>query len=436
MVVHLKQKRTNPKIDDKAQVSEAVAKILQRIEDEGEPAVMEYACTLDKWTPGRSVVLSPEEILDACNQVPDQVRRDIDSIIDTVKQFASKQLSSLHQFECLLPNGLVCGQKLIPLRVAGCYVPGGRFAHVASAVMSCATAQVAGVSHIVCCSPPSRDGNIHPAIVYAAHRSGAEVIMCLGGVQAIGAMAHGLFTGLRADILVGPGNRFVSEAKRILFGKCAIDILAGPTEILIVADKNADAELVAVDLVSQAEHGFDSPAWLVTDHQPLAEAVLKRVPELIELLPEDNAARVSWPDWGEVVLCSSAEEMVSVCDQYAPEHLEVLCDNLSWWHEHLRNYGSLFLGHLTTVTFGDKCSGPNHILPTGGVANYSGGLNVLKFVKVATFQRMADPDSLRNVAPLAARISRLEGMEGHARSADIRLAKQFPTETFQLSYSQ
>ena len=248
-------------------------------------------------------------------------------------------------------------------------------------------------------------------------------------------MAYGLFTGYKADILVGPGNRFVAEAKRALYGQCSIDIIAGPTEIMILADDTADAELIAVDLVSQAEHGLDSPVWLVTSDRRIANKVIERVPQLIAELPKENVAGIAWNDHGEIIICDSREEMVKVSDEYSPEHLEVFCEDLEWWHSNLRNYGSLFLGEETTVTFGDKCSGPNHILPTRRVGNYSGGLNALKFVKQCTYQRIPDKESTRTIAPLAARISRVEGMEAHARSADVRLKKYFPNESFNLSHN-
>ncbi len=246
-------------------------------------------------------------------------------------------------------------------------------------------------------------------------------------------MAFGLFTGHPADILVGPGNRFVAEAKRILYGRVGIDLFAGPTEILIIADKDADPEIIAYDLVGQAEHGLDSPAWLVLDDRALGEKVMARVPELIKTLPEvqQQAATAAWRDYGEVVLCADREEMAKVSDQYAPEHLEVQAADLDWWLNRLRNYGSLFLGEETTVAFGDKCSGTNHILPTKGVGRYTGGLFVGKFIKTVTYQR-ATREGNREMAAVTARISRLEGMEGHARTGDVRLAKYFPTETFDL----
>jgi sulfopropanediol 3-dehydrogenase len=313
-------------------------------------------------------------------------------------------------------------------------VPGGRYAHVASAIMTVTTAKVAGVRHIVACSPPRPGLGIPPAIIYAMDLCGADVILNIGGVQGVAAMAGGLFGLPKADILVGPGNQFVAEAKRILYGQVGIDMFAGPTDSMVVADASADAEMVAADLVGQAEHGYNSPVWLVTSDRPLAEAVLALVPRLIAALPQPNrdSAFAAWNDLAEVMLCDSPEEMAEVADRYAPEHLHIQAADLEWWLGRLQAYGSLFLGEETTVAFGDKTSGPNHVLPTSGAARYTGGLSVHKFMKTVTWQR-ATRSAARPLAEATARISRLEGMEGHARSADIRLAKFFPGEAFDLT---
>ena len=319
------------------------------------------------------------------------------------------------------------------MAAAGCYVPGGRYAHVASAIMSATTARVAGVKRVIACSPPRDEQGIDPAIVYALDLCGADDILCLGGVQGVAALAFGLFTGTRADILVGPGNQYVAEAKRILYGRVGIDMFAGPTEIAIIADETADPDVVACDLVSQAEHGYNSPAWLIATSQSLAEQAMALVPKHVALLPELNRknAEAAWRDYGEVVVVDSREEAVGVSDDYAAEHLEVHAADLDWWLDNLANYGSLFLGEETTVAFGDKTSGPNHILPTKGAARYSGGLSVHKFIKILTWQRM-NREANRDIAAVTARISRLEGMVGHARSGDIRLEKYFPGEQFEL----
>lgn len=407
-----------------------VAEMLAQIEARGEQAAREYAEKLDGWR--GAIVMDAAEIERAVRGVPASVRRDVESATDRVRRFALAQRESLREFSVELDGGLVAGQRLIPVNVAGCYVPTGRYAHIASAYMSVATAKAAGVPTVVACSAPYRGGGIHPQVLYAMRVAGADVVMTLGGVQAIAAMALGLFTGKPADIIVGPGNKYVAEAKRVLYGKVGIDVFAGPSEIAVIADDGADAEIVAVDLVGQAEHGPESPAWLVTTSRALAGRVMERVPRLIEDLPPGarDAAAAAWRDYGEVVLCGSREEAVRVSDAYAPEHLEVHARDLDWWLAHLSCYGSLFLGEETTVAFGDKASGPNHILPTKGAARYSGGLSVHKFIKTVTWQRMSREAS-RQVSPVTARISRLEGMEAHARTADARLAKYFPGERFE-----
>jgi len=414
--------------DDTAQI---VRTMLQEIELGGEVKASEYAQKLDGWE--GDIVLSREQIDAAIALVPEQTRLDIQFSHQRVKTFADAQLASMTEFETELSPGLFAGQRLIPVNTAGCYVPGGRYAHIASAIMSITTARVAGVSKVIACSPTHQDRGVHPAIIYAADLAGADTILALGGVQGIAAMAFGLFTGHAADILVGPGNRFVAEAKRILYGRIGIDLFAGPTEVLIITDETADPELVACDLASQAEHGLDSPAWLVSTSRPVAEQVIALMPKYIERLAEPNrsTAASAWRDYGEVIVVDTREEAVSVSDDYAPEHLEIHCSDLDWWLKHLSNYGSLFLGEETTVSYGDKCSGTNHILPTKGAARYTGGLSVSKFIKVLTWQRMTRASN-RDVAAVTARISRSEGMEGHARAGDDRLYKYFPGEDFDL----
>ena len=414
--------------DDTAQI---VRNMLQDIEEGGEESARAYAKKLDGWE--KDIVLTRAEIDAARALVPEQARRDIEFSHERVKAFAEAQLASMSEFEAELSPGLFAGQRLIPVNTAGCYVPGGRYAHIASAIMSITTARVAGVKQVIACSPTHPDRGVHPSIIYAADLAGADTILSLGGVQGIAAMAFGLFTGHPADILVGPGNRFVAEAKRILFGRVGIDLFAGPTEILVIADDSADPDLVASDLAGQAEHGLDSPAWLVTTSASLAQKVIELMPHYIERLAEPNrsTAESSWRDYGEVVVDDTREEAVAVSDKYAPEHLEVQCEDLDWWLRELTNYGSLFLGEETTVAYGDKCSGTNHILPTKGAARYTGGLSVSKFIKVLTWQRMT-AESNRDVGAVTARISRSEGMEGHARTGDDRLYKYFPGEDFDL----
>ena len=413
-------------------VNATVQGILNDIEAGGDAKALEYAAQFDKYD--GNVLLTQEEIEAAINQVPKKLRDDIDFAHANVKRFAEAQRATLKDIEVEVVPGLIAGQKSIPVNTAGCYVPGGRYSHIASAIMTVTTAQVAGCEHIVACSPPRPGVGVAPAIIYAAHKCGATQIMAMGGVQGIASMTFGLFGLPKANILVGPGNQFVAEAKRILFGRVGIDMIAGPTDSLILADKTADAEIVAVDLVGQAEHGYNSPVWLVTDDRDLAETVMNRVPQLIEELPEVNRdnARAAWRDYAEVIVCADRVEMAQCSDDYAPEHLTVQAEDLDWWLDNLNCYGSLFLGEETTVAFGDKASGTNHVLPTSGAASYTGGLSVHKYMKIVTWQR-ATRDGSKDVAIATARISRLEGMEGHARTADIRLQKYFPGENFDLS---
>ena len=411
-----------------------VQEMLAKIENGGENTAREYAENLDKWT--GDIVVTSEEIAAAGERLSQRARDDIHFAYDRVKKFAEAQLASMQEFETELSPGLIAGQKLIPVHTAGCYVPGGRYAHIASAIMSVTTAKVAGVKNVVACSPTRGSDGVHPSILYAAGLAGADTILALGGVQGIAAMAFGLFSGHPADVLVGPGNRFVAEAKRILYGRVGIDMFAGPTEIAVIADETADPDIVASDLISQAEHGFDSPAWLISTSQELAEQVIERIPSCIARLSDPNkaAAECAWRDYGEVIIAETREEAVKQSDIYAPEHLEVHTKDLEWWLAELSNYGSLFLGEETTVTYGDKASGPNHILPTKGAARYSGGLSVGKFIKTVTWQRM-NREANRDVGAVSARISRAEGMEGHALAGDDRLHKYFPEEQFELKAS-
>jgi sulfopropanediol 3-dehydrogenase len=406
-----------------------VTEMLSNIEQGGEAEALRYGRELDGYD-GQAIV-GANQIADAGKLVSETLKDDIQFAFDRVTRFAHAQRESISSFETELSPGLWAGQKLIPIETAGCYVPGGRYAHVASAVMSVATAKVAGVENIVACSAPHGNEGPNPAILYAMNLCGADTILSLGGVQGIASMAFGLFTGKPARILVGPGNRFVAEAKRMLYGRVGIDMFAGPTEIAIIADESADPQVVAEDLVSQAEHGPDSPAWLITTSQTLADKVMGQMDKHIAALPETSrkAAEIAWRDYGEVILCDTDEEAVQISDEYAAEHLEIHTTRDEWYTENLKNYGSLFIGEETTVTYGDKCSGTNHILPTKGAAHYTGGLSVHKFMKIVTTQRMTR-EANRAVGQAAARISRLEGMEGHARSADVRLRKYFPGENF------
>ena len=409
-----------------------VQDILSEIEEGGDEKALEYAAKFDNYD--GEIILSKNAIDAATALVPEKMKQDIKFAHSNVERFAKAQKSTVANFETEVVPGLIAGQKAIPVNAAGCYIPGGRYSHIASAIMTVTTAKVAGCGNIIACSPPRPGVGVAPAIIYAAHICGADKILSMGGVQGIAAMTFGLFGLPKANILVGPGNQFVAEAKRLLFGRVGIDMIAGPTDSLILADGTADPMIVAVDLVGQAEHGYNSPVWLVTDDQALAENVIELVPGLIEDLPDTNRenAFAAWRDYAEVILCDNREEMAKTSDEYAPEHLTVQAADLDWWLENLSCYGSLFLGEETTVAFGDKASGTNHVLPTSGAANYTGGLSVHKYMKIVTWQR-ATREGARPIAEATARISRLEGMEGHARTADVRLAKFFPDEKFDLT---
>jgi len=426
------KKASKTSTTDATDVSETVRTILSEIEAGGDEAALRYASQFDQYE--GNILLSEEEIEAACNAVPQQLKDDITFAHDNVRRFAEVQKTTMQDVELDVVPGFKLGQKAIPCRAVGCYIPGGRYSHIASAIMTVTTAKVAGCNHIVACSPPRKDEGIAAAIVFAAQLCGADKILAMGGVQGIAAMTFGLFGLPKADMLVGPGNQFVAEAKRILFGRVGIDMIAGPTDSLILADATADPAIVAADLVGQAEHGYNSPVWLVTSDLVLAEKVISLVPDLISELPETNRvnAEAAWRDYAEVIVCADREEMAATSDEYAPEHLTVQADDLDWWLQRLQCYGSLFLGEETTVAYGDKASGTNHVLPTSRSAKYTGGLSVHKYMKIVTWQN-ATREGSRTIAGATARISRLEGMEGHARTADVRLKKYFPNEDFNLT---
>ncbi len=417
---------------DATDVHDIVMDMLTKIEAGGDETAIEYAMKLDKYD--GPFLLNEEQIAAAAAKVPQKLKDDIAFAHDNVRRFAETQKSTMQDVELEIVPGLIAGQKAIPCQAAGCYVPGGRYSHIASAIMTVTTAKVAGCKHITACSPPRPNEGVAPAIIYTADLCGAVKILSMGGVQGVAAMTFGLFGLPKSDILVGPGNQFVAEAKRILFGRVGIDMIAGPTDSLILADKTADPFMVATDLVGQAEHGYNSPVWLVTDDQQLAEKVMAIVPGLIKDLPKLNRdnAFAAWRDYAEVIVCDTREEIAATSDEYAPEHLTVQAEDLDWWLGRLECYGSLFLGEETTVAFGDKASGTNHVLPTSQSAKYTGGLSVHKYMKIVTWQR-ATRDGSKPIAEATARISRLEGMEGHARSADARLYKYFPDEKFDLT---
>ncbi|SMD02497.1 sulfopropanediol 3-dehydrogenase [Desulfocicer vacuolatum DSM 3385] len=420
---------------DSDEIRGIVKGILDDIEKNGEKAVRELARKFDNWE--GDFILSPEKKQKLIDQVPEDIKQDIRFAHEQIFGFAKAQKESISEFEKETLPGVRLGQRIVPMDVAGCYIPGGRFAHACSALMSVGTAKAAGVKTVIACSPP-RGESIAPAVAYALDVAGADIIIEMGGVQAIATMAFGLFTGKPANILAGPGNAYVAEAKSILSsnGKCTIDVFAGPTESAIIADKTADYMTVAIDLVSQAEHGINSPVWLFTDSRELGEKVLEVMPKIIADMPDPKVPEASWRDYGEIVLCKDREELCRVNDEYAAEHVQVIAEDLEFWVKNLNSYGSLFLGEGSTVPHGDKCSGTNHILPTKKAGFYSGGLNVLKFLKIYTYQEISK-DANKVISAAASRLSRVEGMEGHARACDWRLKKYFPGQDWDFNvYAQ
>ena len=412
-------KQASPRVEgDRRAVEETVRGVLEEVRRRGEEAVREYSRRFDGWDPPRFRV-TEEEIERARRALPTHLVEDIAFAAEQVRTFARFQRETLQPLEVELRQGVILGHRHIPVASVGCYVPGGRYPLIASALMSIVTAKVAGVERVVACAPPRGEG-IYPATLVAMAVAGADEIYCLGGVQALAAMAYGIPELGPVDMIVGPGNAYVVEAKRQLFGAVGIDLLAGPTEILIIADESADPHVAAADLLGQAEHGPDSPAVLVTTNRDLGIRVLEEVERLIPQLPTQDIVRVSWRDRGEVIWVDSEEEAVAVADEYAPEHLEVQTRNPSWYLERLRNYGTLFLGEESTVVYSDKALGTNHILPTGRAARFTGGLWVGKFLKTVTYQRLSREGSLQ-IAPRAAKISEAEGMMAHAYTARLRM---------------
>lgn len=406
-----------------SQVKATVSEMLSRIESEGEKAIREYSRRLDNWAP-ESFVVSKDEAMQSAQQVSVELRTHIEFAAEQVRGFASAQRQSLSDLEVETLPGVVLGHRHIPVANVGSYVPGGRYPLIASVFMTVVVPKVAGVQRVVVCVPPWHGQGIHPATLYAASLCDADEIVCIGGVQALAAMAFGLGGIEPVDMIVGAGNAYVAEAKRQLFGRVGIDILAGPTEILIIADETADPEIVAADLLGQAEHGPNSPAILITTSEEFGNDVISFVDKLLETWPTAEVAGVAWRDHGSVVVAETKDEAVALSDKYAPEHLEIQVNesDIEFFHNELVNYGSLFLGNQATVAYGDKAVGTNHVLPTMGAARYTGGLWVGKFLKTCTYQRLtAEGTSL--VAPAVAAISNAEYMEGHGLTATMRLER-------------
>jgi len=403
---------------DSAQVEVTVRGLLADLEARGDEALRELSQRFDNWSP-EDFRLKPERIEAAIATLPPQVCDDIRFAQAQVRNFAEAQRASLRDIEVETLPGVILGQRNIPVARVGCYVPGGRYPMVASAHMSVVTAKTAGVPHLVACTPPI-DGEVPAATVAAIHFGGADEIYLLGGVQALAAMAYGL-TGIEpVDMLVGPGNAFVAEAKRQLYGRVGIDLLAGPTEVLVIADESSDAEICATDLLGQAEHGPTSPAVLLTTSQALAGAVEVEIGRQLETLPTADLAGVAWRDYGEIILADGDEDMLQAADEIASEHVEVLTREPDWFLERLSNYGALFLGPRTNVAFGDKVIGTNHTLPTKGAARYTGGLWVGKFLKTVTYQRVTSDEASARLGEVGARLCAIEGFSGHQAQCELR----------------
>jgi sulfopropanediol 3-dehydrogenase len=426
MIRHLKTARTlTERAEDDAKVRVTVEGILADISANGDKAVRKLSEQFDKYSP-KAFRLTSAEIEQAMGRV---AKRDLDDIRFAqaqVRNFAEHQKAALKDIEVETMPGVILGHKNIPVQSVGCYVPGGKYPMVASAHMSIVTAKVAGVKRIIACAPPQQGANgaePHPAIVAAMHMGGADEIYCLGGIQAVGAMALGTETIVPVDMLVGPGNAFVAEAKRQLYGRVGIDLFAGPTETMIIADETVDAELCATDLLGQAEHGPNSPAVLVTNSEKLAHATMAEIERLLTILPTAPIARQAWADYGEVIVCDTYEEMLEQANFIASEHVQVMTDRDDWFLEHMTSYGALFLGPRTNVSYGDKVIGTNHTLPTKKAGRYTGGLWVGKFIKTHTYQRVLTDKASALVGEYCSRLCMLEGFVGHAEQANIRVRR-------------
>jgi sulfopropanediol 3-dehydrogenase len=421
MIKYLKKGPTQEeKVASNKKVQTIVEDIINNIETNGDKAVREYSEKFDKWTP-KSFRLSKDEIAACYSELDEQVISDIRWAQTQVRNFAQIQRDSMKDVEVETLPGVTLGHKHIPMESVGCYVPGGKYPLVASAHMSVVTAKVAGVKRVIACAPPF-DGKPSAAIVVAMDMAGADEIYCFGGVQAVAAMAIGTETIAPVDMIVGPGNAFVAEAKRQLFGRVGIDLFAGPTETLIIADDSVDGELCAADLLGQAEHGPTSPAVLLTNSEALAKETMLEVERQLKILPTGEIAGQAWRDFGEVIVCDTYEEMLGVANHLASEHVQVMTRNVDYFKDNMQNFGALFLGPETNVSYGDKCIGTNHTLPTKKAARYTGGLWVGKFIKTCTFQYITEEASVV-VGNYCSRLCAVEGFAGHKEQADIRLRR-------------
>ena len=421
-IYYLKKGKTaEDKAIDDAQVSEVVKNTLQVIEEKGDAAVREFSEKFDNYSP-KSYKLSSAEIDSLIVNVSDRDMKDIKFAQEQVRNFAQAQRDSMQDIEVETMPGVILGHKNIPVQSVGCYVPAGKFPMVASAHMSVVTASVAKVPRIVACTPPYQ-GQPNAAVIAAMHLGGAHEIYVIGGIQAVGAMALGTETIAPVDMLVGPGNAYVAEAKRQLFGRVGIDLFAGPTETMVIADETVDAELCATDLLGQAEHGYNSPAVLVTNSQNLADETLNEVDRILTILPTADTAGVSWEEYGEVVVCDTYDEMLQVANEIASEHVQVMTDRDDWFLDNMHSYGALFLGPRTNVSNGDKVIGTNHTLPTKKAGRYTGGLWVGKYLKTHSYQKITTDEAAVKIGRYCSRLCMLESFVGHAEQANIRVRR-------------